>query len=276
MITVVVGAVQGLTAARAVPGFFYASFSSSEAAVLWAVGTQEALMEVDWPAELLEHPACEEMRVKGPEGSQPAFQTVYRGPRAKMGIYAGAHPGSIHQASGRTTYPGSIANRTARISSGAAAGEILAAREVVLAFEGAGRAGEPGGDPSAEDARGVRFLRIGEAKLKGVAEAVEIFAVGSELLAKRPVGRNKFAIRSGGFVLAGDVTSSGEGLSAPSVSKSLSGGRPPDAQMPRTFTARYGPEATVHDNGSLRSGRWPSVRVGDDGAEDASPAEAEE
>ena len=274
MITVVVGAVQGLTAARAVPGFFYASFSSSEAAVLWAVGTQEALMEVDWPAELLEHPACEEMRVKGPEGSQPAFQTVYRGPRAKMGIYAGAHPGSIHQASGRTTYPGSIANRTARISSGAAAGEILAAREVVLAFEGA--AGEPGGDPSAEDARGVRFLRIGEAKLKGVAEAVEIFAVGSELLAKRPVGRNKFAIRRGGFESAGDAASSGEGLSAPSVSKSLSGGRPPDAQMPRTFTARYGLEATVHDNGSLRSGRWPSVRVGDDGAEDASPAEAED
>ena len=274
MITVVVGAVQGLTAARAVPGFFYVSFSSSEAAVLWAVGTQEALMEVDWPAELLEHPACEEMRVKGPEGSQPAFQTVYRGPRAKMGIYAGAHPGSIHRSSGRTTYPGSIANRTARISSGAAAGEILAAREVVLAFEGA--AGEPGGDPSAEDARGVRFLRIGEAKLKGVAEAVEIFAVGSELLAKRPVGRNKFAVRSGGFVSAGDATSSGEGLSAPSVSKSLSGGRPPDAQMPRTFTARYGPEATVHDNASLRSGRWPSVRVGDDGAEDASPAEAEE
>ena len=274
MITVVVGAVQGLTAARAVPGFFYASFSSSEAAVLWAVGTQEALMEVDWPAELLEHPACEEMRVKGPEGSQPAVQTVYRGPRAKMGIYAGAHPGSIHRSSGRTTYPGSIANRTARISSGAAAGEILAAREVVLAFEGA--AGEPGGDPSAEDARGVRFLRIGEAKLKGVAEAVEIFAVGSELLAKRPVGRNKFAVRSGGFVSAGDATSSGEGLSAPSVSKSLSGGRPPDKQMPRTFTARYGPEATVHDNASLQSGQWPSVRVGDDGAEDASPAEAEE
>ena len=274
MITVVVGAVQGLTAARAVPGFFYASFSSSEAAVLWAVGTQEAQMEVDWPAELLEHPACEEMHVKGPEGSQTAFQTVYRGPRAKMGIYAGEQPASIHQASGRTTYLGPIAKRAARIASGAAAGEILAAREVVLAFEG--DAGEPGGGPSAEDARGVRFLRIGEAKLKGVAEAVEIFAVGSELLAKRPVGRNKFAIRRGGFVSAGDATSSGEGLSAPNVSKSLSGGRPPDAQMPRTFTARYGLEATVHDNGSLRSGRWPSVRVGDDGAEDASPAEAEE
>ena len=269
---VVVGAVQGLTAARAVPGFFYASFSSSEAAVLWAVGTQEALMEVDWPAELLEHPACEEMRVKGPEGSQPAFQTVYRGPRAKMGIYAGAHPGSIHQASGRTTYPGPIANRTARIASGAATGEILAAREVVLAFEGAG---EPGGDPSAEDARGVRFLRIGEAKLKGVAEAVEIFAVGSELLAKRPVGRNKFATRSGPFVSAGDATSSGEGLSAPG-SKSPSGGRSPDPQMPRSFTARYGLEATVQDNASLRSGQWTSIRVSDDEARDASPAEADE
>ena len=269
---VVVGAVQGLTAARAVPGFFYASFSSSEAAVLWAVGTQEALMEVDWPAELLEHPACEEMRVKGPEGSQPAFQTVYRGPRAKMGIYAGAHPGSIHQASGRTTYPGPIANRTARIASGAATGEILAAREVVLAFEGAG---EPGGDPSAEDGRGVRFLRIGEAKLKGVAEAVEIFAVGSELLAKRPVGRNKFATRSGPFVSAGDATSSGEGLSAPG-SKSPSGGRSPDPQMPRSFTARYGLEATVQDNASLRSGQWTSIRVSDDEARDASPAEADE
>ena len=270
MITVVFGAVQGLTAARAVPGFFYASFSSSEAAVLWAVGTQEALMEVDWPAELLEHPACEEMRVKGPEGSQPAFQTVYRGPRAKMGIYAGAHPGSIHQASGRTTYPGSIANRTARISSGAAAGEILAAREVVLAFEGAGRAGEPGGDPSAEDARGVRFLRIGEAKLKGVAEAVEIFAVGSELLAKRPVGRNKFATRSGAFVSAGDATSSGGGASSSSVSKSESGDSRVPALLPGpwTFMARHGPKATVQDNASRESILALSIRVGGDGAEE--------
>ena len=268
MITVVVGAVQGLTAARAVPGFFYASFASSEAAVLWAVGTQEALMEVDWPAELLEHPACEEMRVKGPEGSQPAFQTVYRGPRAKMGIYAGAHPGSIHQASGRTTYPGSIANRTARISSGAAAGEILAAREVVLAFEG--DAGEPGGGPSAEDARGVRFLRIGEAKLKGVAEAVEIFAVGSELLAKRPVGRNKFATRSGAFVSAGDATSSGGGASSSSVSKSESGDSRVPALLPGpwTFMARHGPKATVQDNASRESILALSIRVGGDGAEE--------
>ena len=256
--------------AESSPGFMLASFWRASDAISWAVEVQEHLSQVDWPESVLEQPGCEEMQMPAEDGS--GFLTVLAGPRAKMGIYAGAHPGSIHEASGRTTYPGPIANRTARIASGAATGEILAAREVVLAFEGAG---EPGGDPSAEDGRGVRFLRIGEAKLKGVAEAVEIFAVGSELLAKRPVGRNKFAARSGAFVSAGDSTSSGEGLSAPG-SKSPSWGRAPDPQMPRSFTARYGPEATVQDNASLRSGRWPSVGVSDDGARDASPAEAEE
>ena len=179
---VVVGAVQGLTAARAVPGFFYASFSSSEAAVLWAVGTQEALMEVDWPAELLEHPACEEMRVKGPEGSQPAFQTVYRGPRAKMGIYAGAHPGSIHQASGRTTYPGPIANRTARIASAAAPGQILCSTRVAQ-------------DCGVDEGRPVHFTEVGAVDLKGVADPVVLFQAASAVLARRPVVKAVSTVR---------------------------------------------------------------------------------
>ena len=36
------------------PGFFYASFSSSEAALRWATSAQEVTMELDWPDELLE------------------------------------------------------------------------------------------------------------------------------------------------------------------------------------------------------------------------------
>ena len=199
---------------ESMPGFFYASFSSSVAALRWAIAVQEGLMlDAPWPAAVLEHPGCEELRlpVMAPDDEALAqgsvrrvalHETVFRGPRAKMGLYAGSHPGQIHAATGRMTYSGAIANRTARIASGAAPGQILASEWVVRELLGlqqartawhgpgkrpkSGRRGPVGAEAGAE---GVKVVEIGQATLKGVAEPVKVYGVASERLWKRPLAR---------------------------------------------------------------------------------------
>ena len=191
---------------ESMPGFFYASFSSSEAALRWAIAVQEALMlDAPWPAAILEHPGCEEMRLPvmaddealahGSVQRVALHETVFRGPRAKMGLYAGSHPGSIHPATGRMTYSGSIANRTARIASGAAPGQILGSEQVVRGLldlqlarrrPKSGRRGAVGADAGVED---VKIVEVGQATLKGVAEPVKVYGVASERLWKRPLAR---------------------------------------------------------------------------------------
>ena len=60
---------------------------------------QEALLKVDWPPELLRHPACETWIMAG--------QTMFRGPRLKVGMAQGPvlskHPSSV---TGRAVYRG--------------------------------------------------------------------------------------------------------------------------------------------------------------------------
>ena len=52
------------------PGFFYASFSSSEAALRWATSAQEVTMELDWPDELLEVSAVGARRTRREGGAE--------------------------------------------------------------------------------------------------------------------------------------------------------------------------------------------------------------
>ena len=52
------------------PGFFYASFSSSEAALRWATSAQEVTMELDWPDELLEVRAVGARRTRRKGGAE--------------------------------------------------------------------------------------------------------------------------------------------------------------------------------------------------------------
>merc|ERR1712032_1767717 len=91
--------------------------------------------------------------------------TVYKGPRVKMGLYSDYNKGSIDPLTGRMQYLGKVANRTARIASAAAQGQILASH----------------GD--------VKVVMAGKMQLKGVTEPLELCTVGSSLLMKRPLGR---------------------------------------------------------------------------------------
>ena len=182
---------------ESLPGFFFAAFGSREDAVRWAIEAQEGLMDVAWAEDVLEQPGCEELEVavtsgRGVGGEEADVVTVFRGPRARMGIHAsGRVARSIDRSTGRAKYTGRVTNRTARIMSQAAPGQILASHEVVSAFfeerEASQRATATASQSFCDLEADVRITGVGEAQLKGVAEPVRLFQVASKALAMRPM-----------------------------------------------------------------------------------------
>ena len=190
---------------ESLPGFFFAAFGSREDAVRWAIEAQEGLMDVAWAEDVLEQPGCEELEVavtsgRGVGGEEADVVAVFRGPRARMGIHAsGRVARSIHRSTGRAEYTGRVTNRTARIMSQAAPGQILASHEVVSAFfeerEASQRAGATASQSFCDLEADVRITGVGEAQLKGVAEPVRLFQVASEALAMRPMQMTKKSLK---------------------------------------------------------------------------------
>ena len=107
----------------------------------------------------------------------------------KIGVYSGDAKGRIHPATGRMGYTGRLTNRTGRIASCAAPGQILASHEVVKAF-GVASSREVSQSFKAH-AHDVRIMTLGKFQLKGVREGVLLFQVASELLSKRPFPRHR-------------------------------------------------------------------------------------
>ena len=190
---------------ESLPGFFFAAFGSREDAVRWAIEAQEGLMDVAWAEDVLEQPGCEELEVavtsgRGVGGEEADVVAVFRGPRARMGIHAsGRVARSIHRSTGRAKYTGRVTNRTARIMSQAAPGQILASHEVVSAFfeerEASQRAGATASQSFCDLEADVRITGVGEAQLKGVAEPVRLFQVASKALAMRPMQMTKKSLK---------------------------------------------------------------------------------
>ena len=183
--------------AECMPGFFYASFLDSRDAVKWAIDTQESLMDFDWPDALLDLSMCEEMQIMTVKDLEPVQETVtvYKGPRVKMGLYSGMSKGSIDPLTGRMQYLGKVANRTARIASAAAQGQILASEEVVASFHSIVEGKCIGLDRSSTiKVQGVHIMHAGKMQLKGVTEPLELYTVGSSLLLRRPLGKNSFKL----------------------------------------------------------------------------------
>ena len=176
--------------AECMPGFFYASFWDSRDAIKWAIETQERLMEVDWPFALLSLPTCEEMKITTMVEEEAVQETVYKGPRVKMGLYSGVCKGGIDPLTGRMQYLGKVANRTARIASKAAQGQILASKEVVKGFvKGLNASASYDRSFSHLEIEDVHIVTAGKMQLKGVSEPLELFTVGSSLLVRRPLSK---------------------------------------------------------------------------------------
>ena len=111
-------------------------------------------------------------------------------------MHSGAHAGVIDPSSGRTTYPGTIANRTARIAAAAAAGQVVASEEAVLALGD----GDPAGRGESPLTSGryafltedMEVVALGTARLKGFRHPVKLYQCATHTLAQRNLPKQKW------------------------------------------------------------------------------------
>ena len=113
-------------------------------------------------------------------------------------MHLGVHAGVIDPSSGRTTYPGTIANRTARIAAAAAAGQVVASEEAVLGL--ALGDGDPAGQGESPLTSGrhafltedMEVVELGTARLKGFRHPVKLYQCATHTLAQRNLPKQKW------------------------------------------------------------------------------------
>lgn len=126
------------------------AFPSTFAAVAFCLAAQRALREANWPAPLLERA---EARVVRDEKNRVSL----RGPRVRMGVFAGRPEARVDPLTGRMDYFGPVVNRAARVAGAAEGGRILV---------GAAAWDSLGNDAAKVPAHAARDL--GEIALKGL------------------------------------------------------------------------------------------------------------
>jgi hypothetical protein len=97
---------------------FFCSFADSLKAILFCVEVQEALMDTEWPAELLSSTQLN-------EGNPNSIKPNFRGLRVRMGIHSGVPLCQLDPITQRMDYFGQTVNKSARISSIACGGQII-------------------------------------------------------------------------------------------------------------------------------------------------------
>ena len=107
---------------------FMIAFADPLAAVIWTGEVQLKLLELDWPEELYTHPDA--AIHKNPEG-----ETLYRGLRVRMGVHTGQPLAEEDPVTGRTDYFGPMVNRSARVESVAAGGQVMVSGSTWAAIE---------------------------------------------------------------------------------------------------------------------------------------------
>jgi class 3 adenylate cyclase len=108
-------------------GSFCMAFQQAADALAWCLDVQQALLEVDWPERLLEHPGAAEQRAE----NDPAHDRqgdgglLYRGLRVRMGVHSGPARMIRDPMSRRVEYIGPTVHTAARITALAHGGQIL-------------------------------------------------------------------------------------------------------------------------------------------------------
>nr|WIL05220.1 serine/threonine kinase [Pithovirus mammoth] len=105
-------------------GSFCMAFQHPQDALKWCVEVQKALLEVEWPAALLEHPGAAE------EWGDTDDRILFRGLRVRMGVHLGFPRISKDPTTRKIEYTGLAINIAARITSITHGGQIIFSHEV--------------------------------------------------------------------------------------------------------------------------------------------------
>ncbi|KAI9792749.1 MAG: cysteinyl-tRNA synthetase [Piccolia ochrophora] len=179
---------------------FMVSFPTATSALLWCFTIQSQLLEVQWPAEVLNS-------VHGQEVLDADGNIIFRGLSVRMGIHWGTPVCEPDPVTGRMDYFGPMVNRAARISSVADGGQITVSSDfmseiqrVLETYHETDRSNSAGSEDAMNDdimgqaiqrelrslsLQGFEVKEMGERRLKGLENPEYIFLVYPHMLAGR-------------------------------------------------------------------------------------------
>jgi adenylate cyclase len=179
---------------------FMVSFPTATSALLWAFAVQSQLLEVQWPAEVLNSAV-------GKETFDNDGNLIYRGLRVRMGIHWGNPLCETDPVTRRMDYFGPMVNKTSRISSVADGGQMAVSQDFISeiqrcweAFPDPDRSSSTGSDETFENdlyaqtirrelnslsLQGYEIKDMGERKLKGLENPEFIYLMYPHSLAGR-------------------------------------------------------------------------------------------
>ena len=96
------------------------AFTEPENAVMWCIDAQKALLEVEWPPEILG--MSDARREALPDG-----RVMWNGPRVRMGMHTGMCELEVDPTTKRKDYYGPMVNLAARVSGLAVGGQVCCA-----------------------------------------------------------------------------------------------------------------------------------------------------
>ncbi|KLO15376.1 L domain-like protein [Schizopora paradoxa] len=168
---------------------FMCSFQSAMSAVLWCLEVQRDLLREPWPIEIL---SCAE----GREVTDSHGRIIERGLSVRMGIHCGTPVCETDPITHRMDYFGPMVNRSARIESSAAGGQIMCSADVMREIKERVLSHhldnelDPSGKSVIDSIRriGLKTVDVGETRLKGLEIPEHLHLVYAEEL----IGRQEY------------------------------------------------------------------------------------
>ncbi len=179
---------------------FMVSFPTATSALLWCFSVQAQLLDVQWPSEILNHPA-------GKEVYDQDNNLIFRGLSVRMGIHFGNPVCEKDTVTRRMDYFGPMVNKTSRISSTADGGQITVSADFISeiqrcleTYSESDRNGSTGSEEQYGDdvisqsirrelrslsSQGFEVKPMGERKLKGLENPEYIYLMYPHALAGR-------------------------------------------------------------------------------------------
>ncbi|KAI1333241.1 protein phosphatase 2C [Xylariaceae sp. FL0255] len=179
---------------------FMVSFPTATSALLWCFSVQMALLEVNWPSEVLNSVTCQEILDKD-------NNVIFKGLSVRMGIHYGEPVAEVDPVTRRMDYFGPMVNKASRINAVADGGQIAVSADFISeiqrcleVYQDNDRAGSTGSDDAFDDdatapiirkelkslsSQGFEVKEMGERKLKGLENPEYVYSLYPHALAGR-------------------------------------------------------------------------------------------
>lgn len=186
---------------------FMVCFPTATSALLWCFSVQAALLEANWPAEILSSVHCAEVQ-------DSEENTIFRGLSVRMGIHWGNPVCELDPVTRRMDYFGPMVNRAARVSGAADGGQIYVSSDFIgeiqrtlETYADSDRSNSTGSEETNDDPMGTAIRRelrslssqgfevkdLGQSRLKGLENPEYLYMMYPHSLAGRLVAKQQQA-----------------------------------------------------------------------------------